>query len=632
VGLSKQGGTAGKLSSLICYISERVFYFYLIRNNIVNYRKGVDDMGKFKRNFYCGDLRPEHEGKEVCLTGWVQTRRDLGGLIFVDLRDRSGIVQVVFNPDQKEAFETADKIRSEYVIAVKGKVCMRPKENVNSKISTGYIEVIGKELEILSIAKTPPFAIEDNVKVDESVRLKYRYLDLRRPKMQHNMIFRSKVNKAIRDFLDENGFIEIETPILTKSTPEGARDYLVPSRLNPGEFYALPQSPQLFKQILMVAGMERYYQIARCFRDEDLRADRQPEFTQLDMEMSFVDVEDVIAINEKLIKYVVEKVTGRQVEIPFPRMTYKEAMEKYGSDKPDTRFGMEMVDISDLVENVDFKVFSQAVKGGGCVKGLTIKKGGEIFSRRQIDELGEKASEFGAKGLAWINITSEGIKSPIAKFFDEATLKQIIDKLQGETGDLLVFVADTNSELVMTSLGSLRLYLGKTLNLIDKNKLNFLWVTEFPLLEYSEEEKRFVAKHHPFTSPMDEDIPLLDENPAQVRSKAYDIILNGTELGGGSIRIHDAALQEKMFKVLGFSEERARRNFGFLLQAFEYGTPPHGGIAYGLDRMIMLLLGLDSIRDCIAFPKTQNASCLMTEAPSEVDIKQLNELHIQVKK
>ncbi|HHY41990.1 MAG TPA: aspartate--tRNA ligase [Thermoanaerobacterales bacterium] len=589
-------------------------------------------MGKFKRNFYCGDLRPEHEGKEVCLTGWVQTRRDLGGLIFVDLRDRSGIVQVVFNPDQKEAFETADKIRSEYVIAVKGKVCMRPKENVNSKISTGYIEVIGKELEILSIAKTPPFAIEDNVKVDESVRLKYRYLDLRRPKMQHNMIFRSKVNKAIRDFLDENGFIEIETPILTKSTPEGARDYLVPSRLNQGEFYALPQSPQLFKQILMVAGMERYYQIARCFRDEDLRADRQPEFTQLDMEMSFVDVEDVIAINEKLIKYVVEKVTGRQVEIPFPRMTYKEAMEKYGSDKPDTRFGMEMVDISDLVENVDFKVFSQAVKGGGCVKGLTIKKGGEIFSRRQIDELGEKASEFGAKGLAWINITSEGIKSPIAKFFDEATLKQIIDKLQGETGDLLVFVADTNSELVMTSLGSLRLYLGKTLNLIDKNKLNFLWVTEFPLLEYSEEEKRFVAKHHPFTSPMDEDIPLLDENPAQVRSKAYDIILNGTELGGGSIRIHDAALQEKMFKVLGFSEERARRNFGFLLQAFEYGTPPHGGIAYGLDRMIMLLLGLDSIRDCIAFPKTQNASCLMTEAPSEVDIKQLNELHIQVKK
>jgi len=590
-------------------------------------------MGKqFKRDFYCGNLRSEHEGKEVCLAGWVQTRRDLGGLIFVDLRDRSGIVQVVFNPEQKEAFKTADKIRSEYVIAVKGKVFRRPEENVNPKIPTGYIEVIGEDLEILSAAKTPPFSIEDNVKVDESVRLRYRYLDLRRPQMQHNMIFRSKINKAIRDFLDENGFLEIETPILTKSTPEGARDYLVPSRLNPGEFYALPQSPQLFKQILMVSGMERYYQIARCFRDEDLRADRQPEFTQLDIEMSFVDVEDVITINEKLIKYVVEKVTGSQIEIPFPRMTYKQAMEKYGSDKPDTRFGMEMVDISDLVSDSDFKVFSQAVKGGGSVKGLNIKKGSETFSRRQIDELVEKAKEFGAKGLAWINITSEGVKSPIAKFFDEETLMQIIDKLQGETGDLIIFIADTNAELVMTSLGSMRIYLGKTLNLIDKNKLNFLWVTEFPLLEYSEEEKRFVAKHHPFTSPMEEDIPLLDKDPAKVRSKAYDIILNGTELGGGSIRIHDAALQEKMFETLGFSEERARQNFGFLLKAFEYGTPPHGGIAYGLDRMIMLLLGLESIRDCIAFPKTQNASCLMTQAPSDVDIKQLKELHIQVKK
>ncbi|NLZ51924.1 MAG: aspartate--tRNA ligase, partial [Thermoanaerobacteraceae bacterium] len=581
---------------------------------------------KLKRNFYCGDLRVEHEGEEVYLAGWVQTRRDLGGVIFVDLRDRSGIVQVVFNPEQKEAFKTADKIRSEYVIAVKGKVYKRPEENVNPKLSTGYIEVIGEELKILSVAKTPPFAIEDDVKVDESVRLKYRYLDLRRPKMQHNIIFRSKVNKAIRDFLDENGFLEIETPILTKSTPEGARDYLVPSRLNPGEFYALPQSPQLFKQILMVSGMERYYQIARCFRDEDLRADRQPEFTQLDIEMSFVDVEDVITINEKLIKYVVEQVTGNQIEIPFPRMTYKEAMGKYGSDKPDTRFGMEMVDISDLVENADFKVFSQAVKGGGCVKGINIKNGSEIFSRRQIDELVEKSKEFGAKGLAWINIASEGIKSPIAKFFNEETLTQIIDRLQGETGDLIIFIADTNAELVMTSLGSMRIYLGKILNLIDRNKLSFLWVTEFPLLEYSEEEKRFVAKHHPFTSPMEEDIPLLDKDPAKVRSKAYDIILNGTELGGGSIRIHDAALQEKMFETLGFSEERARQNFGFLLKAFEYGVPPHGGIAYGLDRMIMLLLGLESIRDCIAFPKTQNASCLMTQAPSEVDIKQLKEL------
>jgi aspartyl-tRNA synthetase len=586
---------------------------------------------KIKRNCYCGDLRVEHEGKEVCLAGWVQTRRDLGGLIFVDLRDRSGIVQVVFNPEHKEALKTADKIRSEYVIAVKGKVFRRPEENVNPKIPTGYIEVMGNELEILSAAKTPPFAIEDDVKVDESVRLKYRYLDLRRPQMLRNVIFRSKVNKAIRDFLDANGFLEIETPILTKSTPEGARDYLVHSRLNPGEFYALPQSPQLFKQILMISGMERYYQIARCFRDEDLRADRQPEFTQLDMEMSFIDVEGVITLNEKLIKYVTEKVTGTEIEIPFPRMTFKQAMEKYGSDKPDTRFGMEMVDISHIVSDSNFKVFSQAVKGGGCVKGLNIKKGGETFSRRQIDELAEKAKEFGSKGLAWINITLEGIKSPIAKFFDEKTLAKIIDALQGETGDLIIFVADTNTELVMTSLGSMRIYLAKTLNLIDKRKLNFLWVTEFPLLEYSEDEKRFVAKHHPFTSPMDEDISLLDKEPAKVRAKAYDIILNGTELGGGSIRIHDAALQKKMFETLGFSQERAENNFGFLLRAFEYGTPPHGGIAYGLDRMIMLLLGLESIRDCIAFPKTQNASCLMTEAPGEVDIKQLKELHVQVK-
>ncbi len=586
---------------------------------------------KIKRNCYCGDLTKEHEGEEVCLSGWVQTRRDLGGLIFVDLRDRSGIVQVVFNPERKEAFKKADEIRSEYVIAVKGKVRRRPAENVNAKISTGFIEVIGEELDILSKAKTPPFPIEDNIKVDEIVRLKYRYLDLRRPSMQYNMIFRSKINKAIRDFLDENGFVEVETPVLTKSTPEGARDYLVPSRLNPGKFYALPQSPQLFKQILMVAGMDRYYQIARCFRDEDLRADRQPEFTQLDMEMSFVDVDDMISLNEKLIKYVVEKVTGIKVEIPFTRMTYEQAMEKYGSDKPDTRFGMEMVDISNIVGSSSFKVFSDAVKDGGRVKGINIKNGGKTFSRRQIDELVEKAKEFGAKGLAWMNVTSEGIKSPITKFFDEQTVKEIKDKFDCEVGDLIVFIADSNAELVMTSLGSLRIYLAKALNLIDKNKLNFLWITEFPLLEYNEEEKRFVAKHHPFTSPMEEDIPLLDKEPSRVRAKAYDIVLNGTELGGGSIRIHDAALQEKMFETLGFSKERAWNNFGFLLKAFEYGTPPHGGIAYGLDRMIMLLLGLDSIRDCIAFPKTQNASCPMTDAPSVVDAKQLKELHIQVK-
>jgi aspartyl-tRNA synthetase len=585
---------------------------------------------KIKRTHYCGNLRESDAGHEVGLMGWVQTRRDLGGLIFVDLRDRSGIVQVVFNSEYPEAFEKAEEIRSEYVIAVKGKVFKRPEENVNPKIPTGYVEVVGERLEILSKAKTPPFPIEDNINVDESVRLRYRYLDLRRPRMLSNITFRHRVNKAIRDFLDGQGFLEIETPMLTRSTPEGARDFLVPSRLNPGHFYALPQSPQLFKQILMVAGVERYYQIARCFRDEDLRADRQPEFTQLDIEMSFVEVEDVISLNEELIKYVVENTTGREVKIPFKRITYKEAMERYGSDKPDIRFGLEMVDVSDIAAQSEFKVFTEAVKGGGRVKGINIKKGGEIFSRRQVDELVEKAKGFGAKGMAWINVSPEGIKSPITKFFSEDKIKEIVERMRAETNDLLIFIADSDPELVLSSMGQLRLYLGKALNLIDKNRLDFLWVTEFPLLEYSQEEKRFVAMHHPFTSPMDEDIPLLETDPSRVRAKAYDIVLNGVELGGGSIRIHDSSLQQKIFKVLGFTEERAKSNFGFLLRAFEYGTPPHGGIAYGLDRMIMLLLGLESIRDCIAFPKTQNAACLMTEAPAEVDPKQLRDVHIKV--
>jgi aspartyl-tRNA synthetase len=585
---------------------------------------------KIKRTHHCGSLRESDAGHEVGLMGWVQTRRDLGGLIFVDLRDRSGIIQVVFNSEHPEAFEKAEEIRSEYVIAVKGKVFKRPQENVNPKIPTGYVEVVGERLEILSKAKTPPFPIEDNINVDESVRLRYRYLDLRRPRMLSNITFRHRVNKAIRDFLDGQGFLEIETPMLTRSTPEGARDFLVPSRLNPGHFYALPQSPQLFKQILMVAGVERYYQIARCFRDEDLRADRQPEFTQLDIEMSFVEVEDVISLNEELIKYVVENTTGREVKIPFKRITYKEAMERYGSDKPDIRFGLEMVDVSDIAAQSEFKVFTEAVKGGGRVKGINIKKGGEIFSRRQVDELVEKAKGFGAKGMAWINVTPEGIKSPITKFFSEDKIKEIIERMRAETNDLLIFIADSDPELVLSSMGQLRLYLGKALNLIDKNRLDFLWVTEFPLLEYSQEEKRFVAMHHPFTSPVDEDIPLLETDPSRVRAKAYDIVLNGVELGGGSIRIHDSSLQQKMFKILGFTEERAKSNFGFLLRAFEYGTPPHGGIAYGLDRMIMLLLGLESIRDCIAFPKTQNAACLMTEAPAEVDPKQLRDVHIKV--
>lgn len=586
---------------------------------------------KMKRTHHCGTLTTENSGQDVTLMGWVQTRRDHGGLIFVDLRDRSGIVQVVFNPEySREAFETAKEIKTEYVIAVKGKVYERPKENINPKIKTGEIEVFADELEILNPAKTPPFPIEDDIKVDESLRLKYRYLDLRRPSMLRNITFRHKVSKAIRDFLDENGFIEVETPMLTRSTPEGARDFLVPSRLNPGTFYALPQSPQLFKQILMVAGIERYYQITRCFRDEDLRADRQPEFTQLDIEMSFVDVEDVISLNERLMKYVVEKTMGISLEIPFKRITYKDAMEIYGTDKPDTRFGLEMIDVTDIASKSDFRVFADAAQSGGKVKGINIKNSAELFSRRQIDELVEKAKEFGAKGLAWIIYSGEGIKSPIAKFFSDELLNELLKRMNAQPGDLMVFVADTDPKLVLTSMGQLRLHLGKQLNLIDENSLNFLWVVEFPLLEWDEEENRFVAMHHPFTSPMDEDLDLLEREPSRVRAKAYDLVLNGTEVGGGSIRIHRTELQERMFKVLGFTKERAWGNFGFLLRAFEYGTPPHGGIAYGLDRLVMLLLGLNSIRDCIAFPKTQNAACLMTEAPAPVEPRQLKELHIQI--
>lgn len=586
---------------------------------------------KMKRTHQCGVLTRENLGQEITLMGWVQTRRDHGGLIFVDLRDRSGIVQVVFNPEyNREAFEAAKEIKNEYVIAVKGKVNERPKENVNPKIKTGEIEVYADRLEILNPSKTPPFPIEDDIRVDESLRLKYRYLDLRRPTMLRNIAFRHEVKKAIREFLDNNGFLEVETPMLTRSTPEGARDFLVPSRLNPGTFYALPQSPQLFKQILMVAGIEKYYQICRCFRDEDLRADRQPEFTQLDIEMSFVDVDDVIALNEKLVKHVVEKTLGISVEIPFKRMAYKDAMELYGTDKPDTRFGLEMVEVTDIALKSEFKVFSEAAKAGGKVKGINVKKAADLFSRRQIDELVEKAKEFGAKGLAWIVYSSEGIKSPIAKFFSEELLNELLKRMNAEPGDLLLFVADADPKLALTSLGQLRLHLGKQLNLIDEGALNFLWVVEFPLLEWDEEENRYVAMHHPFTSPMDEDLDFLETDPSRVRAKAYDLILNGTEVGGGSIRIHRTDVQERMFKVLGFTKERAWENFGFLLKAFEYGTPPHGGIAYGLDRLVMLLLGLNSIRDCIAFPKTQNAACLMTEAPAPVEPKQLKELHIQI--
>lgn len=582
-----------------------------------------------KRTHMCGDLRPQHIESKVVLMGWVQKRRDLGGVIFVDLRDRSGLVQIVFDKDINErAFTLADKLRSEFVIAVDGIVKKRPQENINPKIKTGDIEVFAHDLLILNPSKTPPFSIEENLKVDEGIRLKYRYLDLRRPDMQRNLIIRSMATKAVRDFLYNRGFLEIETPMLTKSTPEGARDYLVPSRLNPGKFYALPQSPQLFKQILMVAGMERYFQIVRCFRDEDLRADRQPEFTQIDLEMSFVDIDDVIKLNEEMISYVFNQTLGVEIKTPFPRLTYSEAIEKYGTDKPDTRFGLELVDVTDLVLKCEFKVFRTAAEKGGLVKGINAKGCGS-FSRREIDSLVDLAKEFGAKGLAWVVVEDESIRSPIEKFFSQKEMADLIERMNGQPGDLLLFVAD-NPKVTNFVLNQLRQKLALKLGLIDAKKFNFVWIVEFPLLEYDEEERRYVAMHHPFTSPVEEDIPLMEKQPLKVRAKAYDLVLNGVELGGGSIRIHSEDLQEKMFNVLGFSKEKAKEKFGFLLEAFEYGTPPHGGIAFGLDRIVMFLTGSENIRDVIAFPKTQNATCLMTQAPSEVEPKQLEELSIKI--
>lgn len=587
-------------------------------------------MAKYIRTHMCGELSLNNLGEEVSLTGWVQKSRDLGGLLFIDLRDRTGILQVVFNKDiDSQLFEKAQKVRGEYVIHVSGKIGERAENAINKRMKTGYIELLASDITIISKSETPPIYIEDDLNVSENLRLKYRYLDLRRPVMQNFFFVRHRINKLIRDYFDKNGFIEIETPVLTKTTPEGARDYLVPSRVQPGKFFALPQSPQLFKQILMVSGFDKYYQIVKCFRDEDLRADRQPEFTQLDMEMSFVDADDVISVIEGLMKEVFKNIKDQEISLPLPRMTYKEAMERYGSDKPDIRFGLELKDLGDILTDSEFKVFSETIKNGGCIKAINAEGCGSNLSRKEIDGLGEFVKTYRAKGLAWMNFTKDGLKSPIAKFLKEEEIKSIIERMNAKTGDIIFIVAD-NKKVVYDSLGQLRLELARRFNLVDENKIGLLWVTEFPLLDYDDEENRYVAMHHPFTSPMDEDIELLDSEPLKARAKAYDIVLNGYELGGGSIRIHDSEIQQKMFNLLGFSKDEAWKKFGFLLEAFKYGTPPHGGLAIGMDRLIMLLTGTDNIRDVIAFPKTQSASCLMTDAPSFADEKQLAELKLKV--
>lgn len=565
----------------------------------------------------------------VTLKGWVQRRRDLGGLIFIDLRDASGIVQVVFNQDHKEATEIADTLRSEYVIEVTGEVVKRDPSTVNENIKTGELEVVADSLNVLSKAETPPFQIEDDT-VSEDVRLKYRYVDLKRQKLQDTLRTRHKTTAAIREFLNDEFFVDVETPFLSKSTPEGARDYLVPSRIHHGEFYALPQSPQIYKQLLMLSGFERYYQIVKCFRDEDLRRDRQPEFTQVDIEKSFTDVEDMIDLNERLLQYVFKEVKGIDVEIPFARMTYDDAMLKYGVDKPDTRFGMELVELSDFSKDVDFKVFKSTVENGGIVKAIVVKDNADKYSRKDIEALEEYVKLYGAKGLAWLKYNDGAFTGPIAKFFSEDKQNELKEILGANENDLVFFGADKAS-VVNASLGNLRNKLGKELELIDEDKYNFVWITDWPLFEYDEDEERFVAAHHPFTSPKEEDIELLETTPEKVKANAYDIVLNGYELGGGSIRISNPELQEKMFKALGFSEKQMHDQFGFLIEAFKYGAPPHGGLAYGLDRLVMLLTKTDNIRDVIAFPKTSSAQDLMMDSPSNVSNRQLNELHLQIK-
>ncbi len=592
----------------------------------------AESMKGLKRSHRCTEVTKADIGSTVTLMGWVQKSRNKGGIVFVDLRDRSGIMQVIFeNGDiDEQGFEKAGKLRSEFVIAVTGRVEARSGA-VNPNLPTGEIELRAQSLRVLAEAETPPFPIEENSKTREEVRLKYRYLDLRRPDLQRNMMLRSQVSTLVRQFLAEEGFLEIETPTLIKSTPEGARDYLVPSRVHPGSFYALPQSPQIFKQLLMCSGYDRYFQLARCYRDEDLRADRQPEFTQIDMELSFVDVDDVIDVNERMLAFLFEKVLGVKVQLPIQRMTWIEAMNRYGSDKPDLRFGMELTDVSETVKDCEFAVFKGALENGGSVRGINAKGQGAM-PRKKIDKLVEFARGYGAKGLAYIAIGEDGtVKSSFAKFMKEEEMTALIQAMQGENGDLLLFAAD-KTKLVWDVLGALRLELAKQMELLDKNEYRFVWITEFPLLEWSEEENRFMAMHHPFTMPMEEDLQYIDSDPGRVRAKAYDIVLNGNEIGGGSVRIHQNDIQEKMFEVLGFTQEQAYKQFGFLLDAFKYGVPPHAGLAYGLDRLVMLMAKEDSIRDVIAFPKVKDASCLMSEAPDAVDEKQLEELGIEIRK
>ena len=590
----------------------------------------METLKGLKRTHYCGDLRMDNVGEEVILNGWVQKKRNLGGLVFVDLRDIRGISQIIFDADvSKDAFEKAEKLGSEYVIAVKGIVRERQAKNPN--MATGDIEISATELRVLSKSQTPPIYIKDDDNVSEDKRLKYRYLDLRKPSMQNNLIMRSRVAQIVRQYLSENNFLEIETPFLIKPSPEGARDYLVPSRVNPGKFYALPQSPQLFKQILMVSGMDRYFQIVKCFRDEDLRADRQPEFTQIDCEMSFVDENDVMTMMENIIGRIFKEIHNIDIQLPLKRMTYKEAMDRFGSDKPDTRFAMELTDLSDLVKDCGFGVFSSAANAANSsVRAINAIGGADAFSKKGMKKLEEHAKTYKAKGLAWIKVTEEGIDSPIAKFFTEDEIKAILDRMDAKAGDLILFVADKN-KVVYDALGQLRLEVARKMDLIDKNKYNLLWVTEFPLFEEDEETGRMIAMHHPFTCPLDEDIDKLDqEDKTQLRAKAYDMVLNGYELGGGSVRISDEEVQEKMFKALGMSQETANDKFGYLLEAFKYGVPPHAGLAFGFDRLMMLLTGADNIREVIAFPKNQNAICPMTNAPGLPEEGQLEELSIKV--